>query len=353
MSCSVAYSKFDARPYCCMYTKLIVYLTRRSLVTVCSGGIVGNVAFSVPGVAHSFLRRNCLPEQHSTEEEAYRAMADFIEAARPLVRRALDEDIGDGDVTTVCTIAPETVYQGQFLAKASGVVAGLDVVALTFHLLDERVAFSPCVAEGSTVERGTMIATARGPGRALLTGERTALNLLQRMSGIATLTRQYVDAVAGTRAVILDTRKTAPGLRPFDKRAVALGGGQNHRFGLFDMVLIKDNHIAAAGGITAAVERVRAGDERNRPIEVEVTNFEQLREALALHVDRIMLDNMSVAQMAEAVCISAGRTPLEASGNVSLETVRAIAETGVDFISVGALTHSVRALDISFNLEEE
>jgi nicotinate-nucleotide pyrophosphorylase (carboxylating) len=170
------------------------------------------------------------------------------------------------------------------------------------------------------------------------------------MSGIATLTRQYVDAVAGSGAVILDTRKTAPGLRLFDKRAVAIGGGRNHRFGLFDMVMIKDNHIAAAGGITAAVERVRAYDTRRRPIEVEVTNLQELDEALALDVDRIMLDNMDVEQMAEAVRMTAGRTALEASGNVSLETVAAIAATGVDFISVGALTHSVKALDISFDL---
>jgi nicotinate-nucleotide pyrophosphorylase (carboxylating) len=275
----------------------------------------------------------------------------FLEAARPIVRRALEEDIGDGDVTTLCTVPADAIYEGRFLAKASGVIAGLDAVALTFQLLDERVEVVPVAAEGEFVERGTIIATASGPGHALLSGERTALNLLQRMSGIATLTRHFVDAVKGSNAVILDTRKTAPGLRIFDKRAVLLGGGQNHRIGLYDMALIKDNHIAAAGGITAAVERVRAGDERRRPIEVEVTNFEQLHEALALNVDRIMLDNMSVDQMAEAVRITDGRIPLEASGNVSLETVAAIAATGVDFISIGALTHSVRALDVSFDLE--
>jgi nicotinate-nucleotide pyrophosphorylase (carboxylating) len=274
----------------------------------------------------------------------------FLDQARPLVRRALDEDIGDGDVTTLSTVAADVTYQGRFLAKATGVVAGLDVVALTFQTLDERAQVTPCVAEGTVVESGTVIAAASGPGHALLTGERVALNFLQRMSGIATLTRQYVDAVAGSGAVILDTRKTAPGLRLFDKRAVAIGGGRNHRFGLFDMVMIKDNHIAAAGGITAAVERVRAYDTRRRPIEVEVTNLQELDEALALDVDRIMLDNMDVEQMAEAVRMTAGRTALEASGNVSLETVAAIAATGVDFISVGALTHSVKALDISFDL---
>ncbi len=276
----------------------------------------------------------------------------FLDQARLIVHRALDEDIGDGDVTTLCTIPDDTLYRGRFLAKAAGVVAGLDVVALTFALLDERVQVTRLVDEGAFVERGTVIATAHGPGRALLSGERVALNLLQRMSGIASLTHRFVDAVRGTNAVILDTRKTAPGLRLFDKRAVALGGGQNHRIGLYDMVLIKDNHIAAAGGITAAVERVRAADDRGRPIEVEVKNLGELNEALALNVDRIMLDNMSVEQMAEAVRISAGRTGLEASGNVSLDTVAAIAATGVDFISVGALTHSVRAMDVSFDLEE-
>ncbi len=334
-------------PYCDSHTKIIVFVTRTSLDGIIINDIVGSIldkpVFHTIGFVHI----------QSTEQKVEMAMQSFIEGARPLVRHALNEDIGDGDVTTLCTLPPEMVYQGQFLAKADGVVAGLDVAALTFALLDEQVSVTPLVEEGMSVVRGTIIATASGPGQALLTGERVALNLLQRMSGIATLTRCFVEAVAGTRAVILDTRKTAPGLRLFDKRAVALGGGQNHRIGLYDMVLIKDNHIAAAGGITAAVKRVRAGDSRARPIEVEVTNFEQLHEALSLNVDRIMLDNMSVAQMAEAVTITAGRTGLEASGNVSLETVRAIAETGVDFISVGALTHSVRALDISFNLEEE
>jgi nicotinate-nucleotide pyrophosphorylase (carboxylating) len=278
--------------------------------------------------------------------------SSFLDQARPFVKSALTEDIGDGDVTTLCTIPADMGYQGRFIAKADGVIAGLDVAALAFELLDPQVQFTPYVGEGAYVERGAIIATAQGPGRALLSGERVALNFLQRMSGIATLSRRYTEAVQGTQAVILDTRKTVPGLRLFDKHAVALGGAKNHRFGLFDMVLIKDNHIAAAGGITAAVERVRAGDDRRRPIEVEVTNRAQLEEALSLDVDRIMLDNMNLDQMREAVQITAGRVPLEASGNVSLETVAAIAATGVDYISVGALTHSVRALDISFDLEE-
>lgn len=268
------------------------------------------------------------------------------------VLRALQEDIGDGDVTTNCTVPEDAWLTGRFVAKAHGVLAGLDVAGLAFTLLDARVQVNRCVADGATVEPRQILATVAGPARALLSGERTALNILQRMSGIATATRRFVEAVAGTRAVILDTRKTAPGLRALDKLAVRIGGGHNHRIGLFDMVMIKNNHIAACGGsITAAVARVRACDDRRRKIEVEVRNFEELNEALALNVDRILLDNMSVADLRRTVEIVNGRTPLEASGNVTLETVRAIAETGVDFISTGAITHSVQALDISLWLD--
>ena len=270
-----------------------------------------------------------------------------------IVRRALDEDLGDGDVTTECTVAPAARLRGEFLAKQAGVIAGLQVAELTFASLDQNSLFTAHAAEGSAVARGQVVATVEGLGRALLSGERTALNLMQRMSGIASLTRQFVDAVQGSRAVILDTRKTAPGLRVLDKWAVRLGGGQNHRFGLFDMVLIKDNHIAAVGGaLTEAVRRVRAGDARRRPIEVEVTSEAQLRQALALEppLDRILLDNMTPPEMRAAVALAAGRVALEASGNVSLETVAGIAATGVDYISVGALTHSVRALDVSLEL---
>lgn len=268
------------------------------------------------------------------------------------VLRALQEDIGDGDVTTTCTVPEDAWLTGRFVAKAHGVLAGLDVAGLAFTLLDARVQVNRCVADGATVAPRQTLATVAGPARALLSGERTALNILQRMSGIATATRRFVEAVAGTRAVILDTRKTAPGLRLLDKLAVRIGGGHNHRVGLFDMVMIKNNHIAACGGsITAAVARVRACDGRRRKIEVEVRNFEELNEALALNVDRILLDNMSVADLRRAVEIVNGRAPLEASGNVTLETVRAIAETGVDFISTGAITHSVQALDISLWLD--
>jgi nicotinate-nucleotide pyrophosphorylase (carboxylating) len=269
-----------------------------------------------------------------------------------VVLAALAEDIGDGDITTLSTIPEELRLTGRFLAKESGVVAGIHVVWRAFALLDPRVELLVLIGDGLCVERGQVIAQVSGPGRAILTGERVALNFLQRMSGIATATQRYVEAVEGTAATILDTRKTAPGLRLLDKWAVRLGGGSNHRIGLFDMVLIKDNHIAAVGSITAAVERVRAGDPRGRPIEVEVTSLEQLEEALRLPVDRILLDNMAAEMMREAVMLAGGRVPLEASGGVNEDTVREIAETGVDFISVGALTHSVKALDISLDLTE-
>jgi len=273
---------------------------------------------------------------------------------RAVVRRALQEDVGDGDVTTNCTVSAEDWLTGRFVAKATGVLAGLDVAVLAFTLLDKRVKITRLVADGQPVEPKQTLATLEGPTRALLTGERTALNVLQRMSGIATAADQFVKAMAGTNAIILDTRKTAPGLRTLDKWAFALGGGQNHRIGLFDMVMIKNNHIAACGGsIAQAVARVRACDAQHRPIEVEVRDFAELDEALTLNVDRIMLDNMSVEDMRRAVGLVNGRVKLEASGNVTLETVRDIAETGVDYISTGSVTHSVKALDISLWLDEK
>jgi nicotinate-nucleotide pyrophosphorylase (carboxylating) len=268
----------------------------------------------------------------------------------PAIQRALDEDLGDGDVTTLCTIPADATLTGRFIAKADGIIAGLEVARLTFALIDERVRVEFSIHDGDPVTKGQVFGTVNGPTRALLSGERTALNFLQRMSGIATLTHQFVEAVKPHRAIILDTRKTAPGLRLLDKWAVKLGGGANHRSGLFDMVLIKNNHLTAVGSITAAINRVRECDDRHRPIEVEVRTLDELREALALQPDRILLDNMTLDQMREAVQIAAGRVPLEASGNVTLETVNAIAATGVDFISSGALTHSVKALDISLTL---
>jgi len=270
---------------------------------------------------------------------------------KTVVQRALSEDIGDGDVTTQCIVPADAMLKGQFIAKETGVVAGLEVVKLTFSLIDTYVQFTPHVADGEQVIAGSIIATINGPGYALLSGERVALNFLQRMSGIASLTRRFVEAVQGTSAIILDTRKTAPGLRLLDKWAVQLGGGHNHRFGLYDMVLVKDNHIAAVGSISEAVARVRAKDKQRRPIEVEVKTLAELQEALALGLDRVMLDNMSLTEMREAVHLTNGRLPLEASGNVNLENVGAIAKTGVDYVSVGMLTHSVQALDISLELE--
>jgi nicotinate-nucleotide pyrophosphorylase (carboxylating) len=274
-----------------------------------------------------------------------------LENLHIIIHRALEEDLGDGDITTLSTVPPRSLLKGKFIAKEPGIIAGIEVVGETFKYLDPRVSFSSRVSDGDRVSKGMVLATIRGNGRALLIAERTALNFFQRMSGIATTTRLYVNAVRKTKAIIVDTRKTAPGLRLLDKWAVRLGGGKNHRFGLYDMVLIKENHIAAAGGITQAVARVRATDKRGRRIEVEVETLKELRETLELHVDRILLDNMSLKQMREAVRITQGKMELEASGNVSLENVGKVAATGVDIISVGKLTHSVRALDISFLIE--
>jgi nicotinate-nucleotide pyrophosphorylase (carboxylating) len=271
-----------------------------------------------------------------------------------LIEQALMEDIGAGDVTTEGTVALDAVGVGEILCKAEGVIAGLDIAALVFALCDPSSVMEVLSGDGMPVKPGQIAARVRGSVHGLLQGERTALNILQRMSGIATATRAYVAAVSGTKAKIIDTRKTAPGLRVLDKRAVTLGGGVNHRFGLDDMVLIKDNHIAAAGSITRAVERCTAYlRERGLivAIEVETTDLDGVAEALQCPgVTRIMLDNFSLGAMRDAVAAIAGKVEVEASGGITLESVRAVAETGVDFISVGALTHSVRALDISFEL---
>ena len=267
------------------------------------------------------------------------------------IKAALDEDIGAGDVTTDTIVPAGATLRGRIVAKQDGVVAGLDVAKQVFLTLNQDVNFLAKADDGSKVTRRDVLADVEGPARALLTGERTALNFLGRMSGIATLTRTFVDAVAGTKAVILDTRKTAPGLRFTDKLAVRLGGGQNHRTGLFDMVLIKDNHIDFAGSITAAVERVRASGSQLE-IEVETRTLENVREALALGVQRILLDNMSVETMREAVELCDARAKLEASGNVTLDNVVEVAGTGVDYISVGALTHSPKVFDVSLEFVE-
>jgi nicotinate-nucleotide pyrophosphorylase (carboxylating) len=262
------------------------------------------------------------------------------------IQRALEEDIGAGDVTTDTIVPADATLRGRIVAKQDGIVAGLDVAKQVFLILNQDIKFLAKTQDGSRVTRRDVLAEVEGPARALLTGERTALNFLGRMSGIASLTRKFVDAVAGTRAKILDTRKTAPGLRMTDKLAVRLGGGENHRTGLFDMVLIKDNHIDFAGSITQAVERVRASGT-TLEIEVETRTLEDLREALALGVERILLDNMSPDTMREAVAICGGRAKLEASGNVTLDNVLEVAKTGVDYISVGALTHSPVVFDVS------
>lgn len=280
-----------------------------------------------------------------------------------LLRLALAEDLADegdwtavavdpaaGDVTSTATLDPDTTLQGRIVAKEDGVVAGLPVAAAVFRLVDEELALEPVVEDGAAVAAGDTLASVGGPGRALLAAERTALNFLGRLSGIATLTRRFVDAVAGTGARILDTRKTLPGARRLDKYAVARGGGTNHRLGLFDKVLVKDNHIDGAGGIAAAVEGMRARYGDRYPIEVEVKTLDELDEALALAPDCILLDNMDLATMRRAVERTEGRVPLEASGNVTLDTVRAVAETGVDAISVGALTHSAPAFDVSLRV---
>lgn len=269
---------------------------------------------------------------------------------KSIVRRALEEDIGAEDITTNTIVPLDIKSHGRFVAKERGVIAGLKVTEETFLQMDHRIQFNADVNDGGTVEKGQAIASVKGNGRALLSAERVALNFLQRMSGIASLTRRFVDAVRGTSAIILDTRKTAPGLRLLDKWAVLLGGGQNHRFGLFDMVLIKDNHIRIAGNITEAVSRVRASMKNKIEIEVEVQNLRELEEALELNINRILLDNMGIEELTRAVQMTRGRVPLEASGNVDLDNVADIAATGVTYISVGELTHSANALDISFSL---
>jgi nicotinate-nucleotide pyrophosphorylase (carboxylating) len=278
---------------------------------------------------------------------------DLQKSIETLVGLALAEDLDQrGDVTSFATLPDTLVIRGQIVAKAEGVIAGLPAVIETYRQVDSGVQVQPRLTDGEPVQPGTPVCDVVGPGRAVLTGERTALNFLQRMSGVATQTNRFVQAVAGTGAVILDTRKTTPGFRHLEKYAVRMGGGQNHRIGLYDQVMIKDNHIDACGSITAAVESVRKEFTRSSeiPIVVEVRNFAELHEALLLNVHRILLDNMSDDEMRQAVEITAGRTPLEASGNMSLARVRAVAETGVNFISVGALTHSAPALDLSMRL---
>ncbi len=274
--------------------------------------------------------------------------------ALSLIQAALDEDVGPGDFTTLWTVPEGRRAEARIVAKAHGVVAGSEVAAESFRRVDPTLEIEIAAPDGTPVKPGDLAMRVAGPARSILTAERTALNFLQRLSGVATVTRRYVKAVEGTGARVIDTRKTTPGMRTLEKRAVVAGGGTNHRHGLHDMVMIKDNHIAAAGGITAAVAAVRARNERGLRVEVETTSLDEVREALAAGVDRIMFDNMPPALMRDAVdLVGAHRGPrpeTEASGGITLDSIRAAAETGVDFVSVGALTHSAPALDLSLQL---
>jgi nicotinate-nucleotide pyrophosphorylase (carboxylating) len=267
-----------------------------------------------------------------------------------LIRDALDEDIGPGDLATMATIAAEAYGKGLFRAKKDGVVAGLVLLERIFYFIDPRVVVRFLSRDGEAVKSGTVVAEAAGPVRALLLAERTALNFLQRLSGTATLTRKYVDAARGFPCKVLDTRKTTPGLRTLEKYAVRMGGGMNHRIGLYDAALVKDNHIEATGSIAEAVKAVRRHAPFMAKVEVEAGNLKQVEEAVAAGADVIMLDNMSIAQMTEAVRLVNKRAWLEASGGITLETIRQVAETGVDFISSGALTHSAPVVDFNMKI---
>jgi len=277
---------------------------------------------------------------------------DLQTAIQTLIALALQEDLGAaGDVTSAASLPADKIITGRVIAKEAGVLAGLNVFEQVYHQLDPAVQFTAHVQDGDPVQVGTLVCEVTGAGHSVLPGERVALNFLQHLSGIASLTAKFVAAVKGTQAIILDTRKTTPGWRLLEKYAVRMGGGHNHRMGLYDMVLIKDNHIDAAGGITNAVNLMRAHDAaKTLSVEVEVRTLDELCEALTLGVQRILLDNMTLAQMRQAVTITAGHVPLEASGNMSLERVAAVAATGVNYISVGALTHSAPALDLSMKL---
>jgi nicotinate-nucleotide pyrophosphorylase (carboxylating) len=278
------------------------------------------------------------------------SVLDTAELMDDIIQLALDED--GRDITTEAIFSEESSLQAVMKVKADGIIAGVQVAGRVFALVDPGIICKFQVHDGQSVVAGSKIAVISGPARGILKAERVALNFMQRMSGIATSTATYVKSLDGTKARILDTRKTSPGQRVLDKMAVRLGGGNNHRMGLFDMALIKDNHIDAAGSITMAVERVRKASP-GVAIEVEARNLDDVRTLLGLDVDRIMLDNFSIKDMEQAVNLVHGRVPLEASGGITLETIRAVALTGVDYISVGEITHSVKALDISMTIEVE
>ena len=274
--------------------------------------------------------------------------------AGALIDAALAEDVGAGDFTSLWTMPSGRRARAEIVAKAAGVIAGSEVALEVFRRVDPDLRVEVAAGDGTAVAQGDVVMTIEGAARSILTAERTALNFLQQLSGVATVARRYVDAVAGTGARVIDTRKTTPGMRRLEKDAVVAGGGANHRVGLYDMVMIKDNHIAAAGGIMAAVEAVRVRNDRGLRVEVETSTLAEVGEALAARVDRVMFDNMDPATMRQAVALVAEagdpRPETEASGGITLDTIRAFAETGVDFISVGALTHSAPALDLSLQL---
>lgn len=272
---------------------------------------------------------------------------EFYKEIEPLISAGLEEDVKNGDITTNLLIPSESRKTAILIAKANGIIAGLPVAEAVYKKIDPEIEFSPEVCDGEKVVSGQLICTITGSFRALLTGERLALNFLQRMSGIATETARYAEAVKEYKTLILDTRKTVPGLRLLDKYAVKTGGGTNHRIGLYDMVMIKDNHISVAGSITNAVKAIRPNIPAEIKIEVETTNLDEVIEAINAGADIIMLDNMDTNTMKKAVELIKGRAKVEASGNMTLDRVREVAATGVDFISIGALTHSVTALDIS------
>lgn len=274
------------------------------------------------------------------------------EAAIILIDLALKDDVGEGDITTDNIVPSELRRKAKMVAKSDGVVAGLPVAEMVFRKLDQNLTWNELTPDGSKVKKGDVLVEFEGTYRALLTGERTALNFLQRLSGIATMSAIYADAVKDFQTVILDTRKTLPGFNKLDKYAVKTGGASNHRLGLHDMAMIKDNHIEVAGGIAAAVKAVRASVEHGIKIEVETTTLEQVQEAIDSKADVIMLDNMDLETMRKGVQLIAGRAKIEASGNITLERLRDVAATGVDYISIGALTHSVSAMDISQRIED-
>lgn len=264
-----------------------------------------------------------------------------------LINRSLEEDIGSGDITSRATLMPGQMAKAKLIAKEDLILCGIWVFEKTFKIIEPAIEVTINKIDGDFIKKGTEIAVVKGLAQPILSAERTALNFIQHLCGVANLTSKFVKAVKGTHTIILDTRKTLPGFRILDKYAVIMGGGKNHRFGLFDMVLIKENHIRTAGGISKAVDRVIKKYDHRFKIEVEVQNLKELGQSLKLPVDRILLDNMSIEEITKAVEITNGRKPLEASGNVSLENVRIVAETGIDFISIGALTHSARAADLS------